>query len=148
MTSPTTGRTPQPVPADERRAEPRWLAFSKRARLAWGEGRPPFRIVSARLIDISERGARVETDTVHPDIDRVWVRLEANPFEWVRATVKAVRVERGGTYGWCLHLMFPESCPAGVLEEAITPEQPPPPPKRPWSHNDAGTFMPLWFEHN
>ena len=124
------------------------MAFSKQLRLAWRQGRPPFDSVAARLIDISARGARVETDTVHPDIDRVWVRLESNPFEWVRATVKAVRPEPDGTHGWCLHLMFPESCPAGVLEEAIVPEQPLSPPKRPWPFGDAWKFMPLWFERD
>jgi hypothetical protein len=148
MTSATASRTAQPAPAHERRAGPRWSAFSSRARLIWADGRPPFHSVAARLIDISPDGARVETDTVRPDVERVWVRLESNPFEWVGAIVRAVRPERDGTLGWCLHLMFTESCPMGVLEDAITPVEPPPPPRCSWSHGDALTFMPLWFERD
>jgi PilZ domain len=120
----TTTTTPPPArftprPRDERRAVPRSPVISSRARLVWGEGRPPYHAVPARLIDISERGAQVCTDRVPAHHDRVWVRLDAVPWEWVRATVCAVR----GTAPCCrVHLAFPEPCPAGVLEEAIAPE--------------------------
>ena len=75
----------------------------------------------------------------------VRVRLDAMPFEWVRARVRAVRSVRRGALRWCLHLAFTEPCPVGVLEEAISPDRLPLNPRASWSSNDPGGSVPPWF---
>jgi PilZ domain len=118
MTTAATRRHNLACPHDERRSCPRRPAVESRASLAWEAGPPPFRHVSARLIDISEQGAQIAVDAVPCDVGRVWVRLDAVPWEWVRATVRAMR----GVSPCChVHLSFPEPCPPGVLEEAVDP---------------------------
>jgi hypothetical protein len=124
------------LPHGDRRAHRRWPVVSSRARLAWGEGRPPFHTAPARLIDISEGGAQICTDTVPEAASRVWVRLDSLPWEWVRATVRAVR---GKPPCYQIHLTFPERCPAGVLEKAIAPASPP--PESWWNDPEAGMHL-------
>jgi hypothetical protein len=110
------------LPHDDRRAHRRWPVVSSRARLAWGAGRPPFHAVPAQFINISEGGAQICTDTVPEAASRVWVRLDSLPWEWVRATVQAVR---GKSPYYQIHLAFLERCSPGVLEKATALELPP-----------------------
>jgi len=135
-------------PGDERRAFPRWPveACQAEARLAWEDGRPPYKGTGARVIDISMGGARILTGSPWLGIVTVRVRLDAMPFEWVRARVRAVRSAPGGARLWCLHLAFSEPCPVGVLEEAISRDLLPPTPRGSWSCDDPGWSEPPWFE--
>jgi hypothetical protein len=123
--------------------------MSRRARLAWSEGRPPYRSAPAWLLDISERGALIRSVVVPELGTDVWVRLDGLPCEWVRSTVRGVRPDRSPSR-WYLHLAFVEPCPAGLIEVALDFErddEADPGPEPALSH--GGSAIPLdlslWF---
>ena len=107
---------------EDRRSSPRFAPVNSAASIAWGAGRPPFQTLPARMIDISEGGVQLRASSLPPGLSRVWVRLDALPWEWVGATVLSVQSHRGSRSQCSLHLAFNEPCPPGVLEEAAAPE--------------------------
>jgi hypothetical protein len=99
----------------ERRSVRRQSVVIGRARIAWRDGISHFWTSPARLIDISDRGARLMSGLPAGAGQAVWIGLEVLPCEWVRAIVKAVVPGPGE---WSVHLAFREPCPIGLLEAA------------------------------
>jgi hypothetical protein len=135
------------IPHDERRANPRHAPVKPWGRVAWKTGRPPFQSAPAQLIDITEGGAQILTSALPPGLRRVWVRIDALPWEWVGATVEAVQNGRGRQSQCRLHLSFNEPCPAGLLERAFVCEPVPTPESEPDTQYHAKALsMSLLFE--
>jgi hypothetical protein len=103
----------------ERRRAVRHVAVVSESRLAWHEGGGRFRVVSAELVDISDRAARLIFDGPLEEGRAVWLGLATLPWEWVGATVRAItRPDRSGHYV----VEFRESCPPGLIEHATDDE--------------------------
>jgi hypothetical protein len=99
------------------------------------------------LIDITEGGAQILTSALPPGLRRVWVRIDALPWEWVGATVEAVQNGRGRQSQCSLHLSFNEPCPAGLLERAFVCEPVATPESEPDTQYHAKALsMSLLFE--
>jgi hypothetical protein len=102
----------------ERRHSPRRPAIRTRARLAWRTYGLRVKKAPAQLIDISEGGLSVSTNSSTPsDLSYFWVSLEALPNEWVKATAR--KAEQGNA-GWVYHCVFLERCAPGIIERACT----------------------------
>ena len=140
MTADPEQSDPASTQAD-RRSSPRFAPVNPEARIAWGPGRPPFQTLSAQMIDISEGGAQLRTSSLPPGLSRVWVRLDALPWEWVGATVLSVHACRGSRSQCSLHLAFSEPCPPGVLEHAVAPE-----PEAEEEPLESALTLSHWFE--
>ena len=101
----------------ERRTVPRHQAAVVAAWIVRREEASRFLRSSARLIDISDKGAQITADRLLFKENVVWIRLVSLPCEWVKATIRATRPEgRQRIY----HLEFSEPCPYGLLEGATT----------------------------
>lgn len=77
------------------------------------------RIQAARLVDVSETGARLEF-AEHPgeSVEEIWISLGDAPLAWVRADVKHLRGDpkRGR---WWLHVAFTADSPIGLVRQAL-----------------------------
>ena len=102
----------------ERRAVVRRSVNCRGAKLVWREGPSRFSKTVGRLVDISEKGAGVLSESIPKDEAFVWFGLEELPWEWVKASVRETRPTEGM---WCFHLEFAEPCPPGMLEIAEGP---------------------------
>jgi hypothetical protein len=100
----------------ERRAVPRQWTASADAWIVRREDVSRFLRSSARLIDISDRGARVSAERIVFKENVLWIGLVGVPCEWVKATIRATRSEGRE---WTYHLEFCEPCPRGLLEGAM-----------------------------
>jgi hypothetical protein len=102
----------------ERRHWPRRSAIRTRARLAWRTQGLRVAKAPAQLIDISEGGLSISTNSpTPPDLSYFWVGLESLPGEWVKASLRqAVR----GDGRWVYHCVFLETCAPGIIERACT----------------------------
>jgi hypothetical protein len=101
----------------ERRAVPRQWTASADAWIVRREDVSRFLRSSARLIDISDKGARVSAERMAFKENVLWIGLVGLPSEWVKATIRAIRPD--GPV-WTYHLEFCEPCPCGLLEGAMT----------------------------
>jgi hypothetical protein len=100
----------------ERRAVPRQWTPSADAWIVRREDISRFLKSSARLIDISDKGARVSAERIAFKENVLWIGLVRLPCEWVKATIRAIRPEGPE---WTYHLEFCEPCPCGFLEKAL-----------------------------
>jgi hypothetical protein len=100
----------------ERRAVPRQWTASTDAWIVRREDISRFLRSSARLIDISDKGARVAAERITFKENVLWIGLVGLPGEWVKATIRAVRPEGRE---WTYHLEFCEPCPRGLLDRAM-----------------------------
>src|SRR5262249_14952558 len=92
-------------PGVERRMSARSAVRSNRALLEWWEG-VDCRSASARLIDISSEGARLQAEEPLPLEQTVWCQLvEPAPTDWVKMHV----TWRGDAHE--AGVVFQESCP-------------------------------------
>jgi hypothetical protein len=99
----------------ERRAVPRHCTASAKAWIVRREEISRFLKSSARLIDISDKGARLSAERIAFKENVLWMGLVGLPCEWVKATIRAVRQDGRE---WTYHLEFSEPCPRGLLEGA------------------------------
>jgi hypothetical protein len=101
----------------ERRAVPRRCTAAVEAKIVRRDEVSRFLKSSARLIDISDRGARVSAERIAFKENVLWIGLVGLPCEWVKATIRAIRPEGRE---WTYHLEFCEPCPQGFLEGATS----------------------------
>ena len=99
----------------ERRALARQTVNRGGAKLIWRDAPSRFSKTVCRLVDISEKGAGILSNTMPSHAGVVWLGLVDLPWEWVRGNVRATRRTEGQ---WCLHVEFAEPCPPGLLEVA------------------------------
>lgn len=102
----------------DRRAVRRQIVNRGGAKLIWREAPSRFSRTIGRLVDISEKGAGILTDTIPGHENVLWLGLEELPWEWVRAKIRATGRREGQ---WCFHVEFAEPCPPGLLEIATGP---------------------------
>jgi hypothetical protein len=99
----------------ERRAVPRLWTASAEAWIVRREEISRFLRSSARIIDISDMGARVIAERIAFKENVLWIGLVGLPSEWVKATIREIRPEGRE---WSYHLKFSEPCPRGLLDGA------------------------------
>jgi PilZ domain len=99
----------------ERRAVTRQTVNRGGAKLIWRVSPSRYSRSVGRLVDISEKGAAILSDTTPGHEDILWLGLEELPWEWVRANIRATGRSEGQ---WCFHVEFAEPCPPGLLEIA------------------------------
>jgi hypothetical protein len=87
--------------------------MTAQARVAWREKGLRFEKAAARLLDFSERGARVLASVNARVGQMVWVGLATLPGEWVKAEVQSSDLMGNQ---WLCRLEFREPCPAGIVE--------------------------------
>jgi PilZ domain len=107
----------------DRRAAPRFLASRCRARVSWRVEPMQLRILPARLVDVSETGARLEFSERPPEIvQEIWISLGDAPIDWVRADVKHLRGDPARNRWW-LHVAFDEDSPVDLVRGALGVEE-------------------------
>lgn len=103
----------------DRRAAPRFLATRCRARVSWRVDLTRLRIQPARLVDVSETGARLEfAERPDASVEEIWISLGDAPIAWVRADVKHLRGDPSRNRWW-LHVAFDEDSPIGLVRQAL-----------------------------
>jgi PilZ domain len=107
----------------DRRAAPRFLASRCRARVSWRVDPMQLRIEPARLVDVSETGARLEfAERPNEPVQEIWISLGDAPLAWVRADVKHLRGDPTRRRWW-LHVAFDEDSPVDLVRGALGVEE-------------------------
>jgi hypothetical protein len=107
-------------PRDDRRAASRYATNRLPAFLGWYEDEA-FRTTSAKLIDVSLLGIKVEVDDSPPREGMVWLCLSGQkPSQWIEVGVVESTSHRGlFRTRRQARLQFLESCPYDVFKGAI-----------------------------
>lgn len=94
------------VETTDRRRTSRHPARDNRARLEWAEG-AEFQGTEARIVDISQGGARFVADEAPPADRQVWLRLEMPALTgWVSAKVIRLDESLGAGLAFCGYCPF------------------------------------------
>ncbi len=81
------------------------------------------RIQAARLVDVSETGARLEfAERPDESIQELWISLGDAPLGWVRADVRHLRHDPKSNRWW-LHVAFDADSPIDLVRRALGIEE-------------------------
>lgn len=106
-------------PGRERRSEPRLKPAEERLWLGWWATSLEFKVVGARLLNISLGGAAAQVEDRPPAGSRAWLCLEGPArFELVEASIIAADGPAAGPI--VARMSFCEPCPEGLLQAALS----------------------------